>query len=77
MTILHIYGARAISNYFVITKTLNQSKKEMEISVAGPIFIQKRSKALCRNDIPTPKEGRKDCGDSSYLCIYSHFITRL
>ena len=43
LAVLHIYGARAIFNYFVITKTINLSHEKCKKSVAGKISNQKNN----------------------------------
>ena len=63
--ILHIYGARAISYYFMMTKTLYQSNGNKNILTN--IYYENISKALRDNDIHTLQNGRKYCGNSSYL----------
>ena len=70
VAILLIYGAIVIFLLFWDHRDTKSESCEIFISMYQPISTQeKKEKAVCENDIYTIKDGRKYCGNSSYLCI--------
>ena len=61
VVIIHIYGAIAIFLLFCVHKDTGSESCEIEISVTGPIFAQKKIvKALWDSDIYTLKMGENN-----------------
>ena len=65
LVILHIYEARDIFPYLIMTKILNVSNGNDHISTN--LHPLKKSKVLWKNDIHNLQNGRKYCGNYPYL----------
>ena len=59
MSIVQIYEARAIFILFFNYQDTESESREIEISVYGPIFTQKKPKSIWDNDIYSTQDRRK------------------